>query len=76
MTQLEWEKLAETVVHMTDDEKQRLLTLLTNSLTTNPPVGSDPLLGLMSDEPELLDAVVESAMAARERDLLRLPANG
>ena len=27
---------------------------------------SDPLLGLMSDEPELLDEVVEDAMTARE----------
>jgi predicted DNA-binding antitoxin AbrB/MazE fold protein len=27
---------------------------------------ADPLLGLMSDEPELLDAVVEEAMLARE----------
>jgi predicted DNA-binding antitoxin AbrB/MazE fold protein len=30
------------------------------------PVSADPLLGLMSDEPELLDEVVEAAMSARE----------
>ena len=33
---------------------------------------TDPLLGLMVDEPELLDEVVEAAMVARERHPLRL----
>jgi predicted DNA-binding antitoxin AbrB/MazE fold protein len=32
---------------------------------------SDPLLGLMADEPELLDEVVEAAMVARETHPLR-----
>jgi hypothetical protein len=35
------------------------------------PSSADPLLGLMADEPELLDAVVEAAMTARERHPLR-----
>ena len=30
------------------------------------PTAADPLLGLMADEPELLDEVVEDALAARE----------
>jgi predicted DNA-binding antitoxin AbrB/MazE fold protein len=34
----------------------------------------DPLLGLMSDEPELVDAIVEDAMLARESQPFR--ANG
>jgi predicted DNA-binding antitoxin AbrB/MazE fold protein len=34
---------------------------------------SDPLLGLMSDEPNLLDQVVEAAMVARETHPLRAP---
>ncbi len=34
---------------------------------------NDPLLGLFSDEPELMDRVLEDAMLARERDALRPP---
>jgi hypothetical protein len=30
------------------------------------PPSADPILGLMADEPELLDVVVEAAMTARE----------
>lgn len=36
-----------------------------DSHQTQPPP-NDPLLGIMSDEPELLDAVVEAAMVDRE----------
>ena len=36
----------------------------------------DPLLGLFSDEPELMDEIVESAMRDRETRPLRLPTNG
>lgn len=32
---------------------------------------SDPLLGFMADEPELVDAVLEEAMVARESHPLR-----
>jgi predicted DNA-binding antitoxin AbrB/MazE fold protein len=32
---------------------------------------SDPLKGFMSDEPELIDAIVEEAMTARESHPLR-----
>jgi predicted DNA-binding antitoxin AbrB/MazE fold protein len=31
----------------------------------------DPLIGLMADEPELVDAIVEEAMIARESHPLR-----
>jgi hypothetical protein len=33
----------------------------------------DPVLGMFSQEPELIDRVIESAMMAREIDPLRLP---
>jgi predicted DNA-binding antitoxin AbrB/MazE fold protein len=33
---------------------------------------ADPLMGLMSDEPELVDAVVEEAMIARESHPFRI----
>ncbi len=34
-------------------------------------IAVDPLLGLMKDEPDLLDQVVNEALTARERDLFR-----
>ena len=36
----------------------------------------DPLLGLFSDEPELMDEVVEAAMRDREARPLRVPTDG
>lgn len=33
----------------------------------------DPILGMFAHEPELIDQVVESALAARERDPFRAP---
>ena len=36
----------------------------------------DPLLGLFSDEPELMDEVVEAAMKDRETRPLQLPTDG
>lgn len=38
---------------------------------TKPITPEDTVLGMFADEPDLLDAVVESAMQARERDSLR-----
>ena len=35
--------------------------------------GADPLLGMFGQEPDLMDAVVASAMKARQTDPLRLP---
>ena len=40
------------------------------------PLEADPLLGLMSDEPELVDAVLASTYESRESDPLRLPRDG
>ena len=33
----------------------------------------DPILGMFSAEPELIDGIVSAALAARERDALRVP---
>jgi hypothetical protein len=76
MTDLEWKMLEETLAHMTPDEKARLLALVKSSLSEKPASTKDPLLGLMADEPELVDEVVEAAYAARERHPLRLPSDG
>ena len=47
---------------------QEIVRLLAASEVTD-----DPVVGMFSQEPELLDDVIASAMTARERDPLRLP---
>ena len=76
MTQLEWQKLEETLAHMTPDEKARLLALVNSSLSVEATSTKDPLFGLMADEPELVDDVVQATYAAREHHPLRLPSDG
>lgn len=46
---------------------QEIVRLLAASEVTD-----DPVVGMFSQEPELLDDVIASAMTARERDPLRL----
>lgn len=41
-----------------------------------PGITKDPLLGLMADEPELVNEVVDDAYAAREQHPLRLLSDG
>ena len=53
-----------TVEALTEDLIQRKITVETDA---------DSLLGLFAQEPELMDAVVVSAMQARESDPLRVP---
>jgi hypothetical protein len=48
---------------------QVVVTLRESSAATG--LAADPLIGLMSDDPELVDQVVESAMTARESHSLR-----
>lgn len=74
MTQTEWQQLEETVHRLSPAEKARLKALLDQSLDSQRKT-EDPLLGLMADEPELVDSVLESAMLARERDPLRISDN-
>ena len=76
MTHLEWQKLEETLAQMTPEEKARLVALIKSSLSGQETAGKDPLLGLMADEPELVDQMVEAAYAAREHHPLRAPSDG
>jgi hypothetical protein len=76
MIQLEWQKLEETLAHMTPEEKAHLLALVNTSLSGKATSPKDPLFGLMADEPELVDDVTQAAHAAREHHPLRLPSDG
>jgi hypothetical protein len=53
-----------TVETLIQDLVQRLVTVEATA---------DPLLGMFSQEPDLMDAVTAAAMSAREADPLRLP---
>ena len=52
--------------------EQLLLELLEQALTP-PPIANDPVLGLFSDEPDLMDQVTEDALRTRENWPMRLP---
>ena len=70
MTQLEWQQLEQTILSLSAAEKQRLRNLLNQSLASQS-TRLDPLLGLMADEPDLVDSVMDAAFAARERDTVQ-----
>jgi len=76
MTNSEWQRLEESLAHMTPEEKVRLLALVNLSLAKMATPTKDPLLGLVADEPDLIDEVVQGAYVARERHPLRLPSDG
>jgi hypothetical protein len=50
MTDLEWQRLEETLNHMTPDEKAHLAALVNASLSPPVTTSKDPLLGLLADE--------------------------
>lgn len=52
-------------------EATTVIVTLREASTAKTEPKPDPLLGLMADEPELLDEVVEAAMMARESHPLR-----
>ena len=74
MTQSEWQRLEQTVQSLSAAEKERLRSLLNRPLAAESGA-ADPLLGLMADDPDLVDRVLEAALTARERDPLRVAAN-
>jgi predicted DNA-binding antitoxin AbrB/MazE fold protein len=53
------------------DATRVIVTLRRTNSTDTQTATTDPLLGLMADEPELVDQVTEIAMAARESHPLR-----
>jgi len=71
MTALQWKQLQETVAQMTSEEKERLAALLHRRPADESAPATDPLLGLMADESELVDQVVKEAHTARELHPLR-----
>ncbi len=72
----------EEITHALITERLKWIEVILQSLKYDIPseekietkrtVVQDQLLGLFADEPELIDEITESAMAARELDSLRI----
>jgi hypothetical protein len=71
MTQQQWRQFEQAIAEMTDDEKSRLLEMVRCALSQSPSASDDPVLGMMADEPQLVDQIIESTYASREKDPLR-----
>ncbi|MGA2034501.1 MAG: hypothetical protein ABSG68_19820 [Thermoguttaceae bacterium] len=68
-------ELAEQAARARECTVSQLLRDLLEKLPSNRQV-ADPWLGMLADEPELADFVVESAMEARQTQPLRQPHRG
>ena len=68
-------ELAEHTAHARQCTASQLLRDLLEKLPSRRPQG-DPWRGMLAEEPELADIVVEAAMAARETRPLRQPHRG
>lgn len=71
MTQREWQRLEDTVVSMTPDEIERLAALLSRQHAAVSSSSTDPILGLLSGEPEIVDQALKQALDARNSHSLR-----
>ncbi|MCC6527423.1 MAG: hypothetical protein IT373_32550 [Polyangiaceae bacterium] len=73
MSQERAEQLLDEIRALPRAERLRLVERVVHELaTTEEATLAGGVIGLFADEPELIDAVVEGAMQARERDGLRL----
>ena len=71
-----FENIAGAIHDLSHDEKLKLRELLDTELKKPSPNGGKPrssLIGLLADEPDLADRILESAMIARESRPLRMP---
>lgn len=70
MTQLEWQQLEATVAKMTDDEKQRLVSLVSKSASTSQP-SPDSIIGAFAHESELIEQIIQDTYRLRETQPFR-----
>ncbi len=72
-----FENIVDAIYGLSDQEKFKLRLLLDQEIAQKHPKNGDKtpssLIGLLADEPELADQILESAMTTRETRPLRLP---
>jgi hypothetical protein len=65
-----FENVVDAIRGLSNEEKFKLRLLLDREIAQSPPKSGDAprssLIGLLADEPELADQILESAMIARE----------
>lgn len=71
MTHLEWQQLEATVAGMTDDERQRLATLIVAIEPVKTPTSKDSIIGLFADEPDLIEQIIQDTYRLRETQPFR-----
>jgi hypothetical protein len=73
MTSARAQQLFEAIRQLPRADRLRLVERVVHELAEEDrPSAPSSLIGLFADEPELMEAVCEDAMLARERDPLRL----
>jgi len=74
-----FENIVDAIHDLSNEEKFELRLLLDKELKREPPKDAparrSALIGLLADEPELADQILESAMIARETRPLRTPSD-
>jgi hypothetical protein len=72
-----FENIVDAIHSLSHEEKYKLHSLLEEELKEKPPAKREAcrssLIGLLADEPDLADQILESAMTARETRPLRVP---
>ena len=68
------QRLLEAIRSLPRSDRLRLVERVVHELAEEDPTtaSSHAIIGLFADQPELMDAVCEATMQARERDPLRL----
>ena len=68
------QQLLDTIRRLPRGERLRLVERVVHELADEHGAGPpDAIVGLFADQPDLIEAVAEEAMQARETDPLRLP---
>lgn len=72
-----FENIVDAIHGLSNEEKFKLRLLLDREIAQSPPKSGDTprssLIGLLADEPDLADQILESAMIARETRPFRIP---
>ena len=70
MTQLEWQQLEATVAGMTAEEKQRLLSLVSERESTSRP-SPESIIGAFADDANLIEQIIQDTYRLRETQSFR-----
>jgi hypothetical protein len=70
MTRHQWQQLEATVAKMTDDEKLRLMSLVSKGDSTPQP-SPESIIGAFADDAELIEQIIQDTYRLRETQPFR-----